>query len=663
MENSESASEVSPMKEEEKRPDGQIQDYADLILDYLERIGVKSVFGIPGGAIQPFYDALARSEARHGVRSVVARHEAGSSFMADGYTRESGIIGVCCATTGPGATNLITGVASAYENEIPQLIITAQTALSTFGKGAFQESSCTGLNIVGMFQHCTRYNSLVSHPAQLEQKLIAALMTAYRCPRGPVHLSIPMDILSTPFKGKKLELDLKPLLKNESLVDHHALPQLLVEIEKAKKIVIVVGSGCSGVATTVLELANLVNAKIVTSADGKGLISAFHPLYRGVFGFAGHTSARDVLRDLDVDLVLAVGTNFSEWASGGWDEQALMNDRLVHVDDVEKHFNYSPMAKMHVIGSIESICLWLIEELNKTRPKQSVAKAIARQNSVVTYLNSHPTDGSSIVPNCSHQEQEKYTSDSIPIKPQRLMRELGSRFPPATRFLADTGNSCAWSIHYLHPMDRRMLNRRNVQREDFLKSGRRTSFRNVAETSTYRVCVDFASMGWAIGAAVGTALANPKCPVVCITGDGSYLMNGQEITVALLEKLTVIYVILNDEALGMVKHGQNLADAERIAYQLPRVDYQKMAEAMGISAFTIESPADFTALDIEAICRRQGPTLLDIHIDPEEVPPIGMRIKLLDAARKLRKGVMNERRKGTKGTNTQPDLGRDSGTE
>jgi acetolactate synthase-1/2/3 large subunit len=213
-----------------------IIDHSDLILEYLENIGVKYVFGIPGGAIQPFYNALARSEAGGGIHSVLARHEAGSSFMADGYTRESGIIGVCVATTGPGSTNLITAVASAYENEIPQLIITAQTALSTFGKGAFQESSCTGVNIVGMFQHCTRYNSLVSHPRQLEQKLIAAIMTAYRYPRGPVHLSIPMDILSAPFQGEKLNIDFKPQFKNEPFIDHHgSLQKLLEEVIKAKE--------------------------------------------------------------------------------------------------------------------------------------------------------------------------------------------------------------------------------------------------------------------------------------------------------------------------------------------------------------------------------------------------------------------------------------------
>ncbi|MGR9107584.1 MAG: thiamine pyrophosphate-binding protein, partial [Gammaproteobacteria bacterium] len=154
----------------------------DLILYTLEKIGVEYLFGIPGGAIEPLYNALARSQARGGIRSVIARHETGAAFMADGYTRESGIMGVCCSTTGPGATNLLTGVASAYENEIPMLVITAQTPLHTFGRCALQESSCTSVNTIGMFQFCTRYNSLVSHPAQLEHKLNAAIRTAHRPP-------------------------------------------------------------------------------------------------------------------------------------------------------------------------------------------------------------------------------------------------------------------------------------------------------------------------------------------------------------------------------------------------------------------------------------------------------------------------------------------------
>jgi acetolactate synthase-1/2/3 large subunit len=143
--------------------------------------------------------------------------------------------------------------------------------------------------------------------------------------------------------------------------------------------------------------------------------------------------------------------------------------------------------------------------------------------------------------------------------------------------------------------------------------------------------MDFAPMGWAIGAAVGIARAKPDCPVVCITGDGSYLMNGQEITVAAQEGLTVIFVILNDGALGMVKHGQRLAGAERVAFELPGVDYAMMARSMGVAGHVINGPEDFEALDMEAILHRQGPTLLDIRIDGEEVPPMDLRMQTLEA--------------------------------
>ncbi len=605
----------------------------DLITHYLEKIGVKYVFGLPGGAIEPLFNAFARSESTGGVRVIVARHETGASFMADGYTRESGKLGVCCGTTGPGTTNLITGVASAYENEIPQLIITAQTALNTFGKGASQESSCTSVNTLGMFQHCTRYNSLISHSEQLEHKLVAAIMTAFCPPRGPVHLSIPIDILCAPAKIKDFALDVKLLRHVESLLDYGSLSKLVEEIVNAKKIVIVVGAGCNGASHAVLELATLLQSSIVTSIDGKGLINSYHPLYRGVFGFAGHPTAIEALRDPDVDLVIAMGTNLSELASGGWDEQSILNERLVHIDPVATHFLHSPMAKLQVVGAIDKVCQYLITSLqqvyqmeNKTRDKGLKPVKKKDDKEVVILQDS--------LLNCTLLDPDKYNSDSTPIKPQRLMKELGYRFPPTTRFLADIGNSFAWATHYLHPIDRRLSNRRSTARSDFLVSGRRSVKQSMIEVSSYRSGIEFASMGWAIGSAVGTALANRDCPVVCITGDGSFLMSGQEITVAKQEELTVIYVILNDAALGMVKHGQLLSNAERIGYQLPKVDFNAFAGAMGINAFTIKSPEDFRVLDIGAICRYAGPTLLDVYIDPDELPPMGLRVKILEAAKK-----------------------------
>ncbi len=176
---------------------GHVPEVGDLVVEYLRQLNVEYVFGVPGGPIEPLYNALARSARSGGPRPIVARHETGAAFMADGYARNTGNLGVCCATTGPGATNLITGVASAHENNIPMLVITAQTALSTFGAGAFQESSCTGVDILSMFAFCTCYNSLVSHVDQVERKLNAAIIQAYQS-AAPAHLSIPLDVLRSP---------------------------------------------------------------------------------------------------------------------------------------------------------------------------------------------------------------------------------------------------------------------------------------------------------------------------------------------------------------------------------------------------------------------------------------------------------------------------------
>lgn len=215
-------------------------------------------------------------------------------------------------------------------------------------------------------------------------------------------------------------------------------------------------------------------------------------------------------------------------------------------------------------------------------------------------------------------EEDKYLSKATPIKPQRLMRELPNLFPPNTRYLADTGNSFSWTTHYLLPYDRRMAGVRD-------NSG-----------GLVRASLDFASMGWAIGAAVGTALARPQDPVVCITGDGSMLMNGQEITVALQHRARVIFIVLNDGQLGMVRHGQRLTKAEEIGTQIPPVDFAAFAQAMGVDGFVVESPDDLVHLGVAAMCNKRGPSLIDVRIDRNETPPIGLRIGALKKNRELR---------------------------
>jgi acetolactate synthase-1/2/3 large subunit len=541
--------------------------------------------------------------------------------MADGYTRETGKLGVCCATTGPGATNLITGVASAYADEIPMLVITAQTQLNTFGKGAIQESSCTGVNTLGMFEYCTRYNSLVSHIEQLEGKLYAAIGAAFQSPGGPVHLSIPLDILrcSLPREGGAFRLD--RLAAPQSLINKSEIAELHAAITNAKSIVFLIGLGCSEAMSAILDLARITKATLVTTPSGKGLVNPYHPQFKGVFGFAGHSSAYAALAHPDVDLVVAMGTSLGEFESMAWDEKAILNNRLIHIDSSLEHLSRSPMARLHVRGRILAVLEGLLE-FYKTERQHGVYDWMAfrqrlRDKEAVADRRVAGSTGRPCIPvqlphHFTVEEESKCLDDSTPIKPQRLMHELSRLFPLNARFIADTGNGCIWAIHYLHPLNRRMAGDSSV-------SG-----------GLIRMAMGFCSMGWAIGGAVGTALGRPGVPVVCITGDGSFLMNGQEITVAVEEQLPVIFIVLNDAALGTVKHGQRMAKAEPIGYQLPPVNFAMMARAMGAEAYTIHSPQDLKGLDIEHLCKRRGPSLLDVHIDGEEVPPMNLRVMALN---------------------------------
>lgn len=572
-------------------------EYGDLLIAYLDQLDVDYVFGIPGGAIEPFYNALARSERRGGVRSITTRHETGSAFMADGYARNTGRLGVCCATTGPGATNLITGVASALENHIPMLVITAQTPLSTFGRGAFQDSS-SAINTVSLFEGCTKYSTLVSHAEQFEHKLTTAIFTAFQEPMGPVHLSVPSDVMRHGCNLRKPSFDLVELLRRPSLLDEVGVDQLYDELKAAKQPVFLVGEDASEAIGTVLSLAVYLNAAILVTPHGKGLVSPYHPLFRGVVGFGGHVSASEVLRNPEVDLVVAVGTSLSEWATNGWDSEHILNRRLVHIEETAANLARTPMAKLHVQGRLLTVFERILQRFEVTGPV-SVAKAKSRKRPLPV--------GSKDQLSFKLNNEAAYHSDATPIKPQRLMKELTNLFPPNTRYLADTGASFAWGTHYLHPYDRRLAGRRD------------------AAGGVFRAAMEFASMGWAIGSAVGAALARRGEPIVCITGDGSVLMSGQEITVALDEKLPVFMVILNDGCFGMVRHGQAMTGAEPIGYALPEVDFAKMGEAMGITSFIINSPQDLLDLDIKGLIKQSMPVILDVRIDREEVPPIGMR--------------------------------------
>jgi acetolactate synthase-1/2/3 large subunit len=565
--------------------EGDLTTVAELLVDYLRQLEVEYVFGVPGGAIEPFYSALARSARRNGPRPVLARHETGAAFMADGYAQATGRLGVCCATSGPGATNLITGIASAFMSRAPVLAVTAQSVLRRFGSGAFQESSCDGVNSVGIFQHCTRYNTLVSHPDQAANKFYAALDTVVRNRAGPVHLSVPVDVFNAPVDPSAFRIDVSRLTAPAGRVDALACEQLCALLGDAKHPLMVMGGGCGRAAPAIVKLAERVGAPIITTPKGKGAADPYHPLFCGVVGVAGHDVASRMLNDSRVDLILVAGASLSEWDVAGEDDDALWRAKVVHIDSVTEHFRRSPLARLHVGGDLEHIFAVLSRRLP------------TRDGDWRQQKNSR-----SCVSFALHLEPAKSEAENGLVDPRRLMAALAQRCPEKTLFLPDVGNSFIWATHYLHPRG----------------AGR------------CRVEMEYAAMGWAIGAAVGAAMARRGQPVVCITGDGSMLMNGQEITVAQQEGLSVLFVVLNDAALGMVRHGQRLRGAEAVAFALPPVDFAAFARSLGVRARRIATGAELEALDLNEFCSGDGPALLDVLVDPEQEPPMRRRIASLE---------------------------------
>ncbi|SMF14797.1 acetolactate synthase-1/2/3 large subunit [Alteromonadaceae bacterium Bs31] len=572
-----------------------LQQASDLLVSYLASLGVEYAFGIPGGAIEPLFDAFARSEREQGPRMVVARHETGAAFMAAGYSKNADKLGVCATTTGPGATNIITGVATAYNDNIPLLVITAQTSLNNFGKGAFQESSDTGTDLVGLFQFCTVYSTLVSHIEQFERKLTHAILMAFR-ERKPVHLSVPIDIFRQKLP-QQAPCDLRQHIRTPEAVDISAIKELGDILASAKKSVFILGAEAAESCDLIEDCAFKVGAALVSTPEGKGLIHSHHPLFKGVIGFAGHPLAREQLCQADVDTVIAVGNSMSEWAIGCWQPETHRGQRLVHIHPRATELCHTPMASLQIHAAVRTVFESLLAEL--------VSRGIQRKDRTrqVEVVNKYALP-------CYNRAAPELTEGwrQRRVLPQWLMTKLPQHLPPNTRYVADVGNSMAWAIHYLHP-----------------RAHGRQERQQASPKGLFQATIEYASMGWAIGVSIGAALANPGQTHVCITGDGSWLMSGQEITVALQQRLPIIFIVLNDAALGMVKHGQRLTGAEQTGFELPQVDFALLAKSLGVRGINIRCPDDWFELFENRDWMTKGPVLLDVLVDQEQVPPIQSR--------------------------------------
>lgn len=585
----------------------QLTTLSDLIVAYLEQLGVEYVFGIPGGHIAPLYEALHRSKKRGGPRAITNCHETGAAFMAAGYALETGKLGVCLTTAGPGATNIITGVAEAYAAHAPLLVISGQTGLPTFGRGALQECSPHQgsfpdiIDTISMLEHCTCYNTLITHPSQVQGKLAAALISAHQSLKGPAHIGIPADILRAPHTEAPIYPNLPSLLDkaaSASFADMAAvqdLAKIIKEVlEQDRKVAFFIGYECDGAIDDIMSFAELIHAPVVSSLRGKSRVNPYHPLFKGVFGMAGHTTAREALADESVGLILAVGTTLGQLGTAGWNP-ILMNEKLVHIHHSNTYFLRSPMARLHVCGSADIIFKALSNTLAETLDQSTRAQLAAKTSALAYELCQQHAVQKLPPPHIELIDPDAYFSEATPIKPQRLMHELMCQFPPETLYLLDNGTSLDWIAHYF-----------------FL-----ANFKNLRLITT-GPC----SMGWAPGSAIGTAMGSRGTPVVCVVGDASYLMYGHEIIVAIEEQLPVIFIILNDSSLGAIKHRNDQVGTINLEFPVTPTDFALMAKSVGAVGYTLRKPDDFAQLDYVAMCQRAGPTVLDVRIDAQEVPPI-----------------------------------------
>jgi acetolactate synthase-1/2/3 large subunit len=564
------ASTIAPISDTPASHAAAVGSLADRLVETLAEAGIDTYFGVPGGAIEPLFNALARKEAEGAVKLIPMRSEAGAAFAADGYYRACGRIAVCTATTGPGIANLLTATMSAHADRIPLLVLTPQVALPKQGRGALQESSMDGYDLTRMLAECTLYSTTVTHPDQLVHKLERALATATGSRKGPVHLSIPSDILAGRAAARPPE---RAHYRRSSLhpLDTAGVDALVRALLEARAPVFYVGDDAGRDAHGLRRLARMLGGTVVSSPAGKRWIGHLDPTYRGVLGFSGHAEAREAMRN--ADLMIAFGATFDELSTNAW--TALPEIPIFSVDRHDAYAYRLPNARP-VIADAGQVIQWVLEQLPRRAP-------------LLSQLPRAPQQPPALV----------QSSIDGPVHPSDLMRWLSYALPGDVVVHVDAGNSFSWSTR------------------DLLRS----------TPDTYRVAMGLSTMCWAIAAVIGATVASPR-RTLCLCGDGSMLMSSLELTVAVERQLPVTYVILNDSSLGMVRHGQRLAGAASIGHQIAPVRFDKIALACGARGARIECVADLQRVPHEWFASDSGgPAVIDVRIDREAVPPMADRVR------------------------------------
>lgn len=532
---------------------------AEILVECLLEQGVDTVFGYPGGAVLHIYDALYEYADR--INHYLTAHEQGAAHAADGYARSSGKTGVVIATSGPGATNLVTGIATAYMDSVPMVAITGNVALDLLGLDSFQEVDITGITMP-----ITKHNFIVKSVDDLADTVRDAFRIANEGRKGPVLIDIPKDITMTETEFKQAsEREFELTVNAEQDND---IAKALEIIKEAERPFIYTGGGviASGAANQVRTFAQLMDAPVASSLMGQGGYDNTSPNYIGMLGM--HGTKTSSLAIGECDLFVAIGTRFSDRVIGNASTFAR-NARIIHIDIDPAEVNKNIEVYHKVVGDIAQV----LDKINSSLPQQSHENWLSK---VRKWKSEFPLS--------QIEEHEEF------VTPQYVIETLDELLGEKAIITTEVGQHQMWAAQFYNFRSPR----------SFITSG------------------GLGTMGYGLGASLGAQVANPERQVVNIAGDGSFHMNCNELVTASKYNIPIIELIFNNNVLGMVRQWQRLFYSKRFSHTtLDRpTDYVKLADAFGIKAYVIEKKSQVKTVLQKAI-KSKSPVLIDCRIDKD----------------------------------------------
>ncbi len=530
---------------------------AQIVIECLKEQGVDTVFGYPGGTILNIYDELYKHSNE--IRHILTSHEQGASHAADGYARATGKVGVCLATSGPGSTNLVTGIATAYMDSVPMVAITANVAVNLLGRDSFQE-----IDIAGVTMPITKHNYIVKDVTKLADTIRKAFRIAKSGRPGPVLVDITKDVTAT--KTKYTAVKPEPILRKTDEITNEDLENAVELIKHAKKPFVFVGGGAviSEAHDEVKEFVDLVDAPVADTLMGKGAFDGTDRRYTGMLGMHGTKASN--LGVTECDLLIAIGARFSDRVTGNAKKFAK-NAKILHIDIDPAEINKNVMAYYSVIGDIKEVLTILNSRVGEHSHKDWMEHVIGLKEKFPLKYNTHTLTGPYIL----EKLYELTDGDAI--------------------ITTEVGQHQMWSAQFFkYKLPR-----------TFITSG------------------GLGTMGYGLGACIGAKVGRPEKKVINIAGDGCFRMNMNEMATATRYNIPIIEVIFNNHVLGMVRQWQTLFYDKRYSNTnlSDKVDFVKLAEAMGAKAYRITKKEEVEKVFKEALALNE-PVLIECVIDSDD---------------------------------------------